>query len=67
MYSKEELKRLIAIHVENPEAKEVSGLTTDVSHILTGVLEYKVVIFVNLSTYQWTIHWKTLVLSSLSE
>lgn len=44
VYSKEELKRLIAIHVENPEAKEVSGLTKDVSHILAGVLEYKVML-----------------------
>ncbi|GMH40825.1 hypothetical protein BSKO_08729 [Bryopsis sp. KO-2023] len=41
VYSREELKRLITIHVENPEAQLESGLTQDDSHILTGALEYK--------------------------
>eukprot|EP00803_Ostreobium_quekettii_P010420 evm.model.scf_2415.3 EVM.evm.TU.scf_2415.3 scf_2415:19294-23984(+) len=41
VYSKDELKRLIAIHVENPDAQVTSGLTQDDSRILAGVLEYK--------------------------
>ncbi|CAD7701894.1 unnamed protein product, partial [Ostreobium quekettii] len=41
VYSKDELKQLIAIHVENPDAQLTSGLTQDDSLILAGVLEYK--------------------------
>ena len=44
IYSKDELKRLIAIHVENPEAQLESGLTQDDSQLLSGVLEYKVLL-----------------------
>mmetsp|Transcript_32513 Transcript_32513/g.103528 ORF Transcript_32513/g.103528 Transcript_32513/m.103528 type:complete len:554 (-) Transcript_32513:737-2398(-) len=40
-YSRDELKRLISIHVENPDAQLESGLTKDDHDLLFGVLEYK--------------------------
>jgi len=41
VYSQEELKKLIKIHVENPDAQEESGLNRDDGNLLTGALEYK--------------------------
>ncbi|KAK3264504.1 hypothetical protein CYMTET_26766 [Cymbomonas tetramitiformis] len=41
VYSKNELKELINIHVENPDAAEESGLTRDDQTLITGALEYK--------------------------
>lgn len=40
LYSREELKTLISLHVENPEAREASGLTQEDTHIMKAVLEY---------------------------
>lgn len=42
MYNSNELKKLINIHVENPDAAEESGLTMQDQRLLTGALEYKV-------------------------
>lgn len=42
IYSRQKLKRLIAIQVESSEAQLESGLTQDDSYILAGALEYKV-------------------------
>lgn len=41
-YDKEELKELIRIHVENPDAQLESGLTAEDGAILRGALDYKV-------------------------
>eukprot|EP00898_Chlorokybus_atmophyticus_P008522 jgi/Chlat1/8671/Chrsp88S08059 len=41
VYSKEELIKLIAIHVENPDAQQESGLTKDDHALITGALVYK--------------------------
>eukprot|EP00873_Tetraselmis_striata_P042726 jgi/Tetstr1/462990/TSEL_007930.t2 len=40
-YDKEELKELIRIHVENPDAQLESGLTAEDGAILRGALDYK--------------------------
>lgn len=40
LYSREELKTLISLHVENPEAQEESGLTQEDTRIMKAVLEY---------------------------
>uniref|UniRef100_A0A061QYX0 Metal transporter CNNM n=1 Tax=Tetraselmis sp. GSL018 TaxID=582737 RepID=A0A061QYX0_9CHLO len=40
-YDKEELKELIRIHVENPDAQMECGLTADDGAILHGALEYR--------------------------
>jgi hypothetical protein len=41
VYNSAELKKLINIHVENPDAAEESGLTAQDQRLLTGALEYK--------------------------
>ena len=42
VYSRQELKHLINIHVENPEHQTESGLTKDDQQLLSGALDYKV-------------------------
>ena len=42
VYSRNELKHLINIHVENPEHQNESGLTKDDQQLLSGALDYKV-------------------------
>ena len=41
-YDKDQLKELIRLHVENPDAQHESGLTADDGAILHGALDYKV-------------------------
>lgn len=41
VYNPNELKKLINIHVENPDAAVESGLTAQDQRLLTGALEYK--------------------------
>ena len=42
VYNREELKTLIALHVDNPDAQLASGLTQEDSQIMSAVLDYKV-------------------------
>ena len=41
VYSREELKRLIDIHVMDPDAQAESGLTHDDQRLIIGALDYK--------------------------
>ena len=41
MYSTDELKRLVAIHVTDPQANAESGLTLEDQRMISGVLDYK--------------------------
>ena len=41
MYSADELKHFIAIHVNDPEGQKESGLTADDQRMISGVLDYK--------------------------
>ena len=41
VYSREELKRLIDIHVMDPDAQAESGLTRADQRLIIGALEYK--------------------------
>mgnify|MGYP005707487999 CR=1 FL=1 len=41
VFSAEELKKLITIHVENPDAQVESGLTKEEHTLLIGALEFK--------------------------
>ena len=41
VYTRDQLRALVAIHVENPDASQASGLTTGDQQIMQGVLNYK--------------------------
>lgn len=41
VYDKDELRELIRIHIENPDAQQESGLTAEDGAILRGALDYK--------------------------
>lgn len=41
VYSREELKRLIDIHVMDPDAQAESGLTQTDQQLIIGALDYK--------------------------
>ncbi|MEW5319026.1 MAG: hypothetical protein WDW38_010202 [Sanguina aurantia] len=41
VYSQDELKRLIEIHVQDPDAQKESGLTATDQRLLLGIFEYK--------------------------
>ena len=42
VYNREELKTLINLQVDNPDAQLASGLTEEDSHIMSAVLDYRV-------------------------